>query len=156
MANGHGGLRRPAHPAPASGPGRLSKRTDGGPGQKLLAPTGMDYGAHAALMAQESTAPMSATPPTPGGGMPAGMPAAAPSGPAYSGVPFGAPTQRPNEPVTHGADIGPGAGSAVLPVEHQPAFVGAGPMTQMLSQLSARDTTGVLSSVLAAARAQGA
>lgn len=152
----HGGYRRPSKPAPASGPGSLSKRTDGRPGQVKAAPTGMPYGEHQMLMQQESVAPMSATPATPSGGMPS-MPAApGPAGPAYSGVPFGAPTQRPNEPVTHGADIGPGAGSSVLPVEHQPAFAGAGPMTQMLSKLSARDTTGVLSTLLLAARAQGA
>jgi hypothetical protein len=29
MANGHGGPRTPANPAPVSGPGALSKRTDG-------------------------------------------------------------------------------------------------------------------------------
>ena len=44
MPNGHGGYRKPEHPAPASGPGRLSKRTDGGPGQKLANYTGLDYG----------------------------------------------------------------------------------------------------------------
>ena len=30
MANGRGGYRQPSNPAPVSGPGALSKRTDGG------------------------------------------------------------------------------------------------------------------------------
>lgn len=31
MTDGRGGYRRPTNPAPASGPGALSQRTDGGP-----------------------------------------------------------------------------------------------------------------------------
>ena len=29
MADGHGGYRRPTNPSPVSGPGALSRRTDG-------------------------------------------------------------------------------------------------------------------------------
>ena len=44
MPNGHGGYREPSKPAPASGPGRYAKRTDGGPVQKLRKMTGGSYG----------------------------------------------------------------------------------------------------------------
>jgi hypothetical protein len=112
----------------------------------------MPYGEHQALMAQERTAPMSQTPSPPSGG--AGS-ASMPTPPAYTGVPFDSASQRPNEPITHGVDIGAGAGSDILPVEHQPQFATAGPITRMLSQLSAADATGALGSMLAFARAKG-
>lgn len=155
MANGHGGYRKPTHSAPVSGPGALSKRTDG---QVKAAPTGMAYGDHQQLMAQESTAPMSANPstPTPNISAPQSAPGGAPAQPGPPLVPLGAPSQRPNEPVTHGVDIGAGAGSEVLPMQHTGAFQAAGPMTQMLGQLSASDQSGVLSTLLQFARSQGA
>lgn len=158
MANGHGGLRRPANPAPASGPGRLSRRTDGGPGQKLMAPTGMDYGQHSALMDQERTAAMSQqdSVPTPNIPAPASAAGGAPAGPGRPIVPIGAPSQRPDEVITHGTDIGAGAGSEVLPMQHTGSFQAAGPMTQMLGRLSASDQSGVLSTLLQFARSQGA
>lgn len=144
-----GGYRRPAHPAPVSGPGALSKRTDGGPGAQTQAvPTGLPYGQHEALVNQERTAPMSASASGP-------APMALPTGggaPAPTMPPFGE-SQRPDEPVTAGLDIGPGPGSEVLPVQHQPQYRAQGPMTQMLAQLSARDTTGVLAGVYQNAQA---
>jgi hypothetical protein len=113
----------------------------------------MPYGEHQALMQQEATAPMSASGTPSGPSIPAG---AGQSGPAYNGVPFGAPTQRPNEPITHGVDIGPGGGSDVLPLEHQPQFPQQGPMTQMLSQMSVNDSSGVLATLLQYAQTLGA
>lgn len=154
MPNGHGGYRKPTHSAPVSGPGALSRRTDG---QVKAVPTGMAYGDHQALMQQESTAPMSADPSTPTPNIPA--PAGGSGAPAQAGpplVPIGAPSQRPNEPVTHGADIGPGAGPEVLPMQHTDSYQQSGPMTQMLGQLSASDQSGVLSTLLQFARSQGA
>lgn len=163
MANGHGGLRHPVNPAPVSGPGKLARRTDGGPGQKLMAPTGMDYGDHAALMNQERTAPMAQAdsqptadvpaPAPPGPGGPAGPPG--PGGMAAPPTPIGAPGD-PSNPITAGVDFGPGPGSEVLPMQHTPQYQQAGPMTQLLQQLSARDTSGVLSALYQSARAQGA
>ena len=48
MANGRGGYRQPSNPAPVSGPGALSKRTDGGAVEGMTqAPkymAGMRYG----------------------------------------------------------------------------------------------------------------
>lgn len=52
----HGGYRKPANPAPVSGPGRLSKRTDGGQPARYV--SGMDYGEGQELMDQQEAAPM--------------------------------------------------------------------------------------------------
>ena len=86
MANGHGGQRTPTNPAPVSGPGALSQRTDGplhGP-----VPTPMPG-------------------PAPSGGGPA-IP-----DPSQL-TPFGAPTQRPDEPLSAGLSGGPGAGPSII------------------------------------------
>jgi hypothetical protein len=111
MANGHGGPRTPSSPAPVSGPGALSKRTDGGPGAKqpVRVPTGGAYGDATQLAQAQAGAPMAASP---GGDQPthsllAGL--SIPSGPA-----FGAPTMQPDTPVTDGAASGPGAGPEAL------------------------------------------
>lgn len=146
MSNGHGGYRKPSNPAPASGPGKLSKRTDGGPAQKLMAPTGMDYGAHQALMAQERTAPMSQADLTRPAQVPAGPGGQGPSGQPEL-PPFDAPSARPDEPVTHGVDIGDGGGSEVMPIATQPVYQQQGPMTQMLAGLSAADRSGALANL---------
>lgn len=65
MANdrGHGGKRTPARPAPASGPGRLSKRTDGGPTQKMREMTGGSYGEGQEMADLQRSAPMGGTRP---------------------------------------------------------------------------------------------
>lgn len=99
MANGHGGYRRPENPAPVSGPGKFSKRTDGGPGdsQPIRYVPGMEYGGGQELMDLQAGAPMAAE----------GAPPR---------LAFDAPTERPDEPVTHGAPVGAGAGPEVLPV----------------------------------------
>lgn len=57
MANGHGGQRTPRNPAPVSGPGALSRRTDGGQPAQYV--SGQDYGDGQELMAQQQAAPMS-------------------------------------------------------------------------------------------------
>lgn len=150
MANGHGGYRKPATPAPTSGPGSLSRRTDG---QVQSVPTGMPYGEAGQLQAQEQTAPMSATPNTPTANVPAAQPQQQPT---YHGQPFGAPTARPNEPITAGVNIGAGPGPEALPVEQQPQYQQQGPTTQMLSRLFARDTSGALATLYQFAAAQGA
>lgn len=109
MANGHGGSRTPSSPAPVSGPGALSKRTDGGPGQPVRVPTGGAYGDATQLAQAQAGAPMAASP---GGDQPAHSLLAGlsiPQGPA-----FGAPSQQPDIPVTDGAAAGPGAGPEAL------------------------------------------
>lgn len=102
MANGHGGQRTPANPAPVSGPGALSQRTDGGPAtQPPMVADGGHYGDRKAMEDIQSGSPLQGG----GGGN------AAPAGPAPADmIPFGAPTQNPGEPVTAGAALGPGIG----------------------------------------------
>lgn len=152
----HGGYRRPQNPAPASGPGRLSRRTDGAPGQKLEAPTGMPYGDHQALMAQERTSAMSQSPSVAPAQIPA--PQEGPAGAPPELPPLGAPTDRPDEPVTHGVAIGPGGGpEALMPGPMQPsAAAGTGQMTALLQRLSAADTTGILGQLMTAAQSRNA
>lgn len=96
MADGHGGQRTPANPAPVSGPGALSRRTDGGPTSQpqMIAPGG-EYGARKEMQEIQGGAEMQGT-------------QAPPS--AADLIPFGAPTQNPDEPITAGAALGPGVG----------------------------------------------
>lgn len=98
---GKGGYQAPTNPAPVSGPGALSQRTDGGPADTQAAQyvSGLPYGEGQALMATQQAAPMAAS---------SAMPQSAPI------VPLNAPSQRPNEPVTAGADAGPGPGMSSL------------------------------------------
>lgn len=108
MAETRGGYRKPENPAPSSGPGALSQRTDGGVAQGAKYMPGMPYGEN--TMAQQTAAPMS-------GGSP--MPPA-PSMPSMPEVlSLNAPTQRPDEPLTAGLDIGAGAGSEVMSMQNR-------------------------------------
>ena len=59
MAGNHGGKRTPRNPAPVSGPGQLSRRTDG---QTTTEMTGMGYGENADFNDIQSSAPLSAAP----------------------------------------------------------------------------------------------
>ena len=97
-----GGYRQPINPAPVSGPGALSERTDGGAVDGMTQPAqryaGFGYGENLALEEQQSGAPM------------AGMPKAS----FANIVPLDAPTQRPDEPLTAGINRGEGPGSEAL------------------------------------------
>lgn len=112
MADGHGGKRTPAKPAPVSGPGSLSRRTDGGPQQTVERITGLPYGENGDFNALQSAAPLSASPQ-----------ALSPEGQALKEQQIGkqaatqlfAPTARPDEPVTAGAPFGPGEGPSSNP-----------------------------------------
>lgn len=103
-----GGTRKPSQPAPVSGPGRLSRRTDGGPGQKMRDLPNAAYGEGAEFSNIQAGAPMAlangALTPSSGG---------APSMP-MDVVPFGAPSMNPGQPVTAGAAMGAGPGMEVL------------------------------------------
>lgn len=100
-----GGYRRPSNPAPVSGPGALSRRTDGRqPTQQL---SDAKYGEQKAYQEAQGAAPMSGDL-----GMAPGGPA--PAGPDLSSiVPFGAPSARPDEPITAGLSGGLGGGPAI-------------------------------------------
>jgi hypothetical protein len=114
-----GGPRTPTNPAPVSGPGALSQRTDGGPGkQPLRTPTGLPYGEGQALTELQRGAPLAASP---GGGTPVPAGATGPALPVANVTPFNAPTQQPATPVTAGAAAGPGPGPEALNLPNQPS-----------------------------------
>lgn len=98
---GKGGYQAPTNPAPVSGPGALSQRTDGGPADTQAAQyvSGLPFGEGQAFMAQQQAADMS------GSGM---MPEPAPI------VPLHSPSLNDGLPVTHGADLGAGPGMSSL------------------------------------------
>jgi hypothetical protein len=100
---GRGGYRAPSNPAPVSGPGALSQRTDGGPTQGAKYISGMPYGQGQETYSNQVAAPMAGSPFTPME-MPTELMAA---------------TQRPNEPITAGIDIGEGPGSSSLRLPNQ-------------------------------------
>jgi len=110
----HGGYRQPTNPAPVSGPGKLSQRTDGGPAQvnkqaqqKI---TGMGYGENKDLNEIQAQGTLAAAP-----GIPS-APISTPSVQVAPPTPLTAPTERPHEPVTAGMPFGPGPGPESLPV----------------------------------------
>lgn len=107
-----GGYRAPNNPAPVSGPGALSRRTDG---QPIRVPTGGAYGDAQNLENLQKSAPLAASP---GGSTPV-----PPTGEAAGAnlTPFGAPTEQPGTPVTAGASQGPGPGLEALGLPHQPS-----------------------------------
>jgi hypothetical protein len=117
MAEQQGGMRRPQNPAPVSGPGRLSQRTDGGPQQVQAEMSGMPYGENQEFEAIQASAPMGAS----------GQAAARANRRGGSGrstqraagqvglTPLMSPTQRPDEPITTGAPFGPGDGPTPYP-----------------------------------------
>jgi hypothetical protein len=121
-----GGYRQPSNPAPVSGPGALSRRTDGGAMDGMTPPVptqgakympGMGYG-QGGNMQQQQAAPLAGTPTVPA-------------------VPLAAPTMRPNEPVTTGVNVGPGAGSEVLQTP-----TGAQSPSMTIKRLAQTDPTG--------------
>jgi len=97
MANGQGGPRTPTNPAPVSGPGALSKRTDGRQPARWI--SGDQYGDGKMNMDLQTSAAMSEAMSTPMS-RPSMNVASPTSMDASSLVPLSAPTQRPNEPVT--------------------------------------------------------
>lgn len=111
MAEQHGGKRTPRNPAPVSGPGRMSRRTDGGPQQTTVPMTGMGYGENADFNEMQSGAPLAAAP-TVSTTRTRNM---SPTGQRAAATPLFAPTQRPDEPITAGMPFGPGPGPTPYP-----------------------------------------
>jgi hypothetical protein len=112
-----GGYRKPANPAPVSGPGKLSRRTDGGPvqGMKEMAANGV-YGERKALADMQSLAPMQGNPVP---NMP--TPTVSAAQPVQQATPMSGlfdPTQRPEEPITAGMPFGAGSNyPTAMPVQ---------------------------------------
>ena len=84
-----GGYRKPKNPAPVSGPGAMSQRTDGGPAdpQPMRHVPTDDYGGATEMQDVQQAAPMQG---------------------ATQPIPLDAPTLNPEEPITAGAPFGPG------------------------------------------------
>lgn len=99
-----GGYRKPANPAPVSGPGKLSRRTDGK--QPIMETTGGKYGEAKQLREIQQSAPMAQVETS-------STPSASPLGGTSSITPLFAPTSSPSEPITAGMPFG--AGSNTLP-----------------------------------------
>lgn len=110
MPDGRGGYRRPVNPAPTSGPGALSRRTDGQPVMDL---PNAKYGENAAYVAAQQGAPLASAPPltTPSGDR--GVDLSQITG-------LGEASTQPDTPVTSGAAAGPGAGPDVLGLPQAP------------------------------------
>lgn len=107
----------PSQPAQVSGPGPMSRRTDGGAAQALAQLPDAKYGENSQFQSLQQGAPLSAS----GGASPAPFdPASLPPNPAAANVvPFSAPSNRPAEPVTAGASLGAGPGPEALGIQPQ-------------------------------------
>lgn len=108
-----GGERTPSNPAPVSGPGALSKRTDGpqgGGSQPVRVASGGAYGERQESIALQQAAPMAAS---------EGGAAAEPVDITAGLIGFGEPSQSPGMPVTAGAAAGPGPGLSALNLPSQ-------------------------------------
>ena len=96
-----GGYRQPNNPAPVSGPGSLSKRTDGGATEGMTQPqqeyTGFGYGENGKLAEQQSGAKLAGN-----------------NVPGFNFTPLTAPSERPNEPITSGINMGDGGGTELM------------------------------------------
>ena len=95
-----GGYRKPNNPAPVSGPGALSQRTDGGPTQPATYISGLPQGQGQQNYDNQVAAPMAGNP--------------FPQESLADLTPLLAPTSRKDETITSGVDIGDGPGSMAL------------------------------------------
>ncbi len=104
-----GGYQPPRNPAMASGPGALSRRTDGGPADRKQPirdlPNG-EYGSGKQFRELQQQAPLPASPAIPQAPRPQVSDIQVPT--------FNAPSTRPDEPVTSGANAGAGMGMSGL------------------------------------------
>lgn len=132
-----GGYRAPNNPAPVSGPGAMSARTDGGP-QAIAQLANAKYGEQSAFRQIQQGAPVAGGIQPSGGPPPSAFRQAAGGGGSQP-VPFSAPTQRPGEPVTSGAARGAGPGTEALdtsPTTNKQDFVALRPALPMLQFLA--------------------
>lgn len=143
MAEGQGGYRQPSNPAPVSGPGALSQRTDG-QGAKYMA--GGQYGEGQEMMDLQTSAPMSKAPEQPRMRQPRSGRQVVEEG--MRPTPLFAPTERPDEPITAGAPFGPGPGPVVRP---RPV----GKLASTLERLAASDDSGALAAFYRMAQSRG-
>lgn len=139
-----GGYRRPSNPAPVSGPGAMSQRTDGR--QPVRYMSGGPYGEGQEMMDLQSSAPMAETPPV--ASRPRRAAAAPTMGEGMGLTSLFAPSQRPDEPVTAGAPFGPGPGPTMMPAAN-------GKLASTLRKLVTSDESGSIARLLAMAERRG-
>ena len=101
---GKGGYQKPNNPAPVSGPGKMSQRTDGGPAdpQPMRHIPTDEWGGSAEMNDVQQGAPMA-------GGVVREPPPTR----------LDAPDDRPDVPVTAGANMGPGINQAEMIASHR-------------------------------------
>jgi hypothetical protein len=100
MVENRGGYQQPTNPAPVSGPGALSQRTDGGAIEGMTQPvkeyTGLPYGENKSVNDLQGASSM------------AGDPFRSPL------LDLMSPSVRPDEPITAGLTGGPGGGPELM------------------------------------------
>lgn len=133
MAEQRGGYRRPSKPAPVSGPGALSRRTDTGQKQGARYMRGGAYGEGKEMMGLQQAAPMAAAPKTPRPAAPTQRPRNLPPL-----VGLTDPTQRPDEPLTAGMPFGAGPGPEALNLPS----TAPRKLSTIFSELAQNDRTG--------------
>jgi hypothetical protein len=143
MAEQQGGYRRPSNPAPVSGPGALSQRTDG-QGAKYMA--GGEYGEGQEMMDLQTSAPMSKAPEQQRMRQPRSGRQVVEEG--MRPTPLFAPTERPDEPITAGAPFGPGPGPTQ---SSQPAQT----VAESIAKFLPYDDTGTIERLYRLAAARG-
>jgi hypothetical protein len=95
-----GGYQAPRKPAPVSGPGALSERTDGAPGQAIRDLPNPGYGEQKEFTDLQKQAKMSQA---------SSMPRV---------TRLDAPSERPDEPITEGNSMGPGRGPEAYGIQN--------------------------------------
>lgn len=138
-SSGRGGYQAPNNPAPVSGPGAMSARTDGGP-QAIQRLSNAAYGEQKNFQQIQQGAPMAGGISPSGGPPPSAFRQAAQTGGSGNAVvPLSEPTQRPGEPVTSGAASGAGPGTEALnlsPTVNKQDFAALRPALPMLQFLA--------------------
>lgn len=131
-----GGYQKPSNPAPVSGPGALSRRTDGGPTQGAKYMAGGRYGEGQALQEMQRSAPMAAAA-RPNVSAPKMQPAMSPVTSIF------APTERPGEPLTAGMPFGEGPGPEALNLGRN-----ADTLSNTLASIAQYDETGQVTELM--------
>jgi len=126
-----GGYRKPSNPAPVSGPGALSQRTDGSPTQPATYISGLPQGEGQATYDQQLAAPM----------MGAVKMSDIEGAPVVTNL--SAPTEFPNEEIHHGASWG---NSPTLNLNGVSGMGGTNPVNVIYRAMS-MDTTGRLEAI---------
>jgi hypothetical protein len=128
-----GGYRKPSKPAPVSGPGALSQRTDKGQKQGARYMRGGAYGEGKETMGLQQAAPMAAAPKP----LRPAAPTQRPRNPSPL-VGLTDPTQRLDEPLTAGMSFGAGPGPEALNLPSNAPRK----LSTIFSELAQNDRTG--------------